>query len=153
MFSFVRQAAFVGMLFFASVSFWPALNKDHSGPARVIDAGVLEINGETHRLYGIEAVEPTQTCRRRDGSAWPCGRAAAEALAKFLEGRMVVCEPYGRGGNAQYQSVCYAVSDNINAWIVREGWAAANRDAPRNSNFAAEESMARFLRRGVWASE
>ncbi len=153
MFSFVRQAAFIGMLFFAFVSFWPALKKDHSGPARVIDAGVLEINGETHRLYGIQAVEPTQTCQPRDGSAWPCGKAAAEALAKFLEGRMVVCEPRGNDRSALYLSICYAVSDNINAWMVREGWAAADRDAPRISSFAGEESLARFLRLGVWASE
>jgi endonuclease YncB( thermonuclease family) len=153
MFSFAKQAAFFGMLFFALVCFWPALKKDHSGFASIIDAGIIELNGERHCLYGLHAVEPAKICRHRDGSQWPCGREAAEALAKFLKGKKVVCEPHGRDGDGQYSSICYAGGDNINAWLVGEGWAMADRDAPRLLNFASEESMARFLGKGVWSGE
>ncbi|WP_419910318.1 hypothetical protein [Hoeflea sp.] len=49
MFQFVRGAA-AGMAFFAFVSFLPALDEEHAGPAEVIDAGTIEVNGEKHRL-------------------------------------------------------------------------------------------------------
>jgi len=71
MFQFVRLSAVVGILFFAFVSFWPAMKKDHAGPARVIDAVTLAVKGESHRLYGVSV--PQQH-----------GAEATAALAKFL---------------------------------------------------------------------
>jgi endonuclease YncB( thermonuclease family) len=153
MFSFARKGTGAGMLFFALVCFWPALKKDHSGPARVIDAGAIELNGERHRLYGIRALALAETCRRRDGSDWPCGQDAAAALSRFLQGRTVVCEPHGRDAGGQFSSICYVESDNINAWVVRAGWAMADRAAPRILNFASEEDMARFLGVGLWSGK
>lgn len=140
MISFARRTVAAGMLFFAFVSFWPALKKEHSGLAKVIDAGAIEISGERHRLYGLHAIELAHTCRRRDGSAWPCGKEAAGALAKFIGGRKVMCEPHGRDGHGQYLSICYAGRDHINAWVVREGWATANPDAPRMGNSRAKKA-------------
>jgi endonuclease YncB( thermonuclease family) len=153
MISLVRKAGGAGILFFALVSFWPALKKDHSGLANVIDAGAIELKGARHRLYGIHAVELAETCRRRDGSDWPCGKEAAAAPSSYLQGRMVACEPNGRDMRNQFLSICYAGRDGVNAWVVREGWGAADRDAPRMLNFASEESMARFLGHGVWSGD
>jgi len=85
MFQLVKGSAVIGILFFAFVSFWPALDSEHKGPARIIDADTIEIDGKRHRLYGVDAMEIDQICHRRDGAAWSCGREAAAALAKFLE--------------------------------------------------------------------
>ncbi|WP_442755647.1 thermonuclease family protein [Methylocystis sp. JAN1] len=153
MVSFAKKATGAGILFFALVCFWPALKKDHSGPARVIDAGAIELNGERHRLYGIHALALAETCRRRDGSDWPCGQEAAAALSRFLQGRTLACEPHGRDAGGQFSSICYVESDNINAWLVRAGWAMADRAAPRMLNFAREEDMARFPGVGRWSSK
>jgi endonuclease YncB( thermonuclease family) len=57
MFAPTRITAVIGVLFFVLLAFWPALDKEHKGPARVIDADTLEIAGERHRLYGVDAVE------------------------------------------------------------------------------------------------
>ena len=92
MFQSVRLSAVIGIVFFACLSSWSALDEEHSGPAKAIDAGTIEIDGERHRLYGVDAVETGQRCRRRDGAQWPCGREAVAALTKFLEGRKVSCE-------------------------------------------------------------
>lgn len=153
MFQFVRLSAIIGLLFFACLSFWPALDKEHSGLARVLDADTLEIAGERYRLYGIDAVDRDQTCRRRDGGTWLCGREAAAALAQFLEGRMVACEVRGgekRDACGRFISVCYAGGDNIAAWLARSGWAVADPDANRLYNYTSDEGMARFLRKGIW---
>ncbi len=139
MFKFVRLSAVVGILFFALVSFWPAIKKDHSGMAHVIDAATIAVNGETHRLYGITA--PQQ------------GSEATAALAKFLDGRKVACQIWQgktRDEQGHFVSVCYAGSDDIAAWVARNGWAKADRDANRLYNYTSDESTARFLGKGVW---
>ena len=66
MFQSVRLSAVIGIVFFACLSFWPALDEEHSGPAKLIDADTIEVGGERHRLYGVDAVEIGQRCRRRD---------------------------------------------------------------------------------------
>lgn len=152
MFSLIQKAAVIGLMFFALVAFWPALKTDHSGPARVLDADTIEVAGERHRLYGLDAVEFDQICRTRDGKGWPCGLEAVHALGKFIETRKVACAPRGqRDAYGRYVSICYAGSDNINAWVVREGWAVAEHDAPRMLNFTSEESTTRFLRKRIWS--
>ena len=147
MFQLVKGSAVIGMVFFVLVSFWPALDSEYKGPARVIDADTIEIDGKRHRLYGVDA------CHSRDGAAWSCGREAAAALAKFLEGRTIncdvwqkkTCDAYGR-----FISICYAGSDNLSAWVANEGWAIADRDANRLYNYTSQEGMAKFLRKGIW---
>jgi endonuclease YncB( thermonuclease family) len=152
MFSFVKRAAVIGIAFLALVAFWPALKQDYSGTAKVIDADTIEIAGERHRLYGLDAAELKQTCRTREGKEWPCGRDAAQALRGFLKTRSVTCETLGqRDGYGRHVSVCYAGSENINAWVVREGWAVADSRTPRRLNFSSEEGTARFLRKGIWS--
>ena len=180
MFQFVRLSAVIGIVFFACLSFWPALDEEHSGPANVIDADTIEVGGEKHRLYGVDAVEIDQRCRRRDSATWPCGRKAAAALTKFLEGRKVSCEVWqgreavarrvsdrsggsiaaherpepkrgaGRNAHGRFVSVCYAGGDDISSWVAKNGWAVADRDANRLYNYTSDEGTARFLRRGIW---
>lgn len=153
MFQFVRLSAVIGIVFFACLSFWPALDEEHSGPANVIDADTIEVGGEKHRLYGVDAVEVDQRCRRRDSAEWPCGREAAAALAKFLKGRKVNCEVWQgttRDAHGRFVSVCYAGGDDISSWVARNGWAVADRDANRLYNYTSDEGTARFLRRGIW---
>src|SRR3546814_16319474 len=91
MFQLVRGSAVIGILFFAVVSFWPALDSEHKRPASVIDADTIEIDGKRHRLYGVDALEIDQICHRRDAAAWLCGREAAAALANYLDRRTVTC--------------------------------------------------------------
>ena len=153
MFQLVKGSAVIGMIFFALVSFWPALDSEHKGPVRVIDADTIEIDGKKHRLYGVDAMEIDQICHRRDGAAWSCGREAAAALAKFLEGRTVNCDVWqkkARDAYGRFISICYAGSDNLSAWAANEGWAIADRDANRLYNYTSQEGMAKFLRKGIW---
>lgn len=149
---FLFKSGVIGLvLLCVALALVPALDPDHAGPAQVIDGDTIVINGEKHRLYGVDAVELDQTCTTREGRAWPCGREAAQALGKLLDGRQVNCEPRGRDDYGRHVSICYAGKDNLSAWVAREGWAIADRDAPRLLNFTSEEGTARFLRKGIWS--
>lgn len=51
------------------------------GVASVIDGDTIEIHGQRIRLFGIDAPESSQLCRRPNGERWRCGQQASFALA------------------------------------------------------------------------
>ena len=58
-----------------------------SGTARAIDGDSLEIGGRRGRLFGIDAPEYGQTCKKA-GETTPCGRLAHAEL-KLLVSRKI----------------------------------------------------------------
>lgn len=119
-----------------------------SGIARVLDGDTIEIGSDRVRLWGVDAPEGRQTCL--DGSRrWPCGRRAARALAGRIDGRSVTCDE--RDHDGRIIAVCRQGGREVNAWLVREGWALAYRRYTRA--YVAEESAAKAARRGLWRGE
>lgn len=117
------------------------------GKARVIDAGTLEIQGKRVRLNGIKTPDEDQACLR-DAKPWKCGAAAAAALRRHVEGREVSCEAVGDDAGAR----CSMDGENLNALLVREGW-AMDRPSESEGAYAKEQEEAKRARRGVWATE
>ncbi|KQZ80941.1 succinoglycan biosynthesis protein exoi [Mesorhizobium sp. Root157] len=122
--------------------------------ASVIDGDTIEISGQRVRFNGIDAPEGKQSCRNGKGQPYACGRAAANALDKFLAAsRPVSCQfvewdQYGRFvGNC-----ARADGKSVQEWLVVNGHAL---DWPRYSNgaFAAQEATARASRRGMWQGD
>lgn len=152
MIAFTRRSLLATALVFALLALWPASTPDHAGPAKVIDGGTIAIAGETHRLFGIDAVELDRTCRTPEGKDWSCGREAAAALRAFIGEAEVGCETRGRYASGRHISICRAHGADLAALMAREGQAVAERTAPRLLSYTSEERMARFLRRWRWRS-
>jgi endonuclease YncB( thermonuclease family) len=119
-----------------------------AGRASVIDGDTLEIHGERIRLFGIDAPEGAQTCQR-DGEPWPCGRRAAFALAGRIGNRTVSCDPRDRDRYGRLVAVCIAGAEDLNAWMVRQGWALAYRRYSKD--YVADEDAARQQEAGMWS--
>lgn len=119
-----------------------------AGRASVIDGDTIEIRGERLRLEGIDAFEARQTCTL-GGEAWPCGRRAAIALADKLGSNTVRCMWKARDRYNRPLATCFLDAENINAWLVREGWALAYRQY--SSAYVEEEERAKAVRAGAWA--
>ncbi len=120
-----------------------------AGPARVIDGDTLEVAGERHRLHGIDAPEKAQTCLTPGSGRWCCGVAAAEALARRIGGRPVICRSRTRDRYHRRISVCFVGGVDLNAWMVRNGWALAYR--AYSHDYVAGENAAKAQRLGLWS--
>lgn len=128
----------------------PALAMEVTGRATVIDADSLEVRGVEIRLEGIDAPESGQICTR-NGQRWRCGQTAAMALADRTGTLTVTCIGNATDRYERLLATCYADGENLNGWMVRQGWALAFR---RFSNrYVAHEIEARTARRGLWAGE
>lgn len=101
----------------------------HAGGARVIDGDTLGVAGSRVRLYGIDAPEAGQTCRRT-GRSWACGTDSEKALVSAITGREVRCEQQDRDRYGRVVGICWAGSENLNAWMVENGGAVAYRRHP-----------------------
>lgn len=122
-----------------------------SGPARVIDGDTIDIAGERVRLEGIDAPETAQTCPRRGAGTWACGKDATQALRKLVAGQEVSCQRRGTDKYGRVLGVCFVGGRDINAQMVREGYAWAFVKYSRS--YVHEEAEARAVRAGVWQGD
>lgn len=72
------------------LGFMPAQAEPIVGVAEVVSGDRLLVGGTRIALYGVDAPEPAQTCRR-DNREWPCGAHATRHLDAFAGGKRVVC--------------------------------------------------------------
>lgn len=120
-----------------------------AGAPRVIDGDTLDLDGRRIRLYGIDAPEARQTCRR-DGRNWHCGEEAGRALSIAIGNRQMTCEERDTDRYGRIVAICFAGGENMNAWMVRNGWAVAYRQYG-GAIYDAEEDAAKSARRGIWS--
>jgi endonuclease YncB( thermonuclease family) len=137
----------------AALLTFPAGAQSLSGQADVVDGDTLVIRGEEVRirLYGVDAPEGQQTCEDGSGKRYLCGSRAADALASFIgrNGR-VVCKEEDRDRYGRIVAVCSANGRELNAELVRQGWALEYKQYS-DGRYADEEAEARREKCGLWA--
>jgi endonuclease YncB( thermonuclease family) len=119
------------------------------GGATVVDGDTLGIRDQKIRLHGIDAPEASQRCTRPSGEEWRCGQKAALALSEKIGRRNVRCEGTKRDRWQRLIAVCYVGEQDLNAWLVRRGWAVAYRKYSKD--YVSHEDRARQAKRGVWS--
>lgn len=119
-----------------------------SGRADVVDGDTLDVAGTRIRLFGIDAPEVSQTCRRGDGSAWSCGQWSRSELVRLLGGRPVECQPRDVDRYDRIVAICYVQGRDVNAAMVESGAAHAYRKY--TMDYASSEAMAVHAGRGIW---
>lgn len=122
-----------------------------AGYVAVTDGDGLVMAGERIRLWGIDAPELDQTCKRQ-GATYACGENAREALAGLLTGGEVSCEPVDRDHHGRLVARCSVQGRDLGAEMVRLGWAVDFRRYSQGA-YAALERQARGAKRGLWAGE
>jgi endonuclease YncB( thermonuclease family) len=123
---------------------------DVIGQAQVVDGDTLQVAGERVRLHGIDAPESRQSCTL-SGVGWPCGQNATRVLTGVTNGQVVTCRGDKRDRYGRLIAVCYIGPVDLNARMVRDGWALAYRRYA--SDYIAEESEARAAGIGIWQGQ
>ncbi len=124
---------------------------DLTGKPLIIDGDTIEIAGERVRLHGIDAPESDQVCLRADASEYRCGEMATFALAAIIETHWITCKGETRDRYGRRIAVCYAGPYDINAKMVKQGWAVAYRKY--SMDYVANEDDARTRKTGMWRGQ
>jgi endonuclease YncB( thermonuclease family) len=119
------------------------------GRAKVVDGDTLLVNETSVRLFGIDAPEFRQSCTNARGASYACGRAAKQALIDLIGGAVVRCRVQDIDRYQRHVAVCFRDSNDLNAALVRSGWALAYRQY--GMDYVGPESSARDAKRGLWA--
>jgi len=121
-----------------------------TGRASVIDGDTIEIHGTRIRLFGIDAPESDQSCVVQ-GKTSRCGQIASGALANKLGSQVVNCQPKDRDQYDRIVAVCSVGEEDINAWMVAQGWALAYRYY--SNDYISQEEQASKSKIGVWQGD
>jgi endonuclease YncB( thermonuclease family) len=133
----------------AEIRFGATYPAQIAGHPRVVDGDTIVIDGNRIRLEGIDAPETGQPCGRADGRGdWDCGAAATHELKAIIAGRPVVCENRGTDKYRRMLGRCLIGGLDINAELVRRGYAWAFVRYSRV--YVAEEGDAQVRKVGVW---
>lgn len=121
---------------------------DVTGKPRIIDGDTVEIAGERIRLNGIDTPEPNQSCLDETGKRWRCGREATLALRTIVGDQAITCKGDERGKYKRLIAICFIGAKDLNAEMVKQGWALAYRKY--STNYVAEETDAKTKKLGLW---
>lgn len=118
------------------------------GIAKVSDGDTIEVAGQRIRLEGIDAPEAGQQCLSRFGYVWPCGDKATAMLARLIDGQVVECADHGTDKYGRMLGVCHLGDMDVNAEMVRRGFAWAF--VRYSQAYVQVEAEAKAARAGIW---
>ncbi|GLS37517.1 hypothetical protein GCM10010869_31110 [Mesorhizobium tianshanense] len=108
-------------------------------------AGVIEANGYSVAISGIDIVGQDETCTD-GGKSWACGTRARTAFRAFLRGRAVVCTVPPEGGRDLIAAECRVGNQDVGQWLIENGWARAAESGP----YVEAGEKARAARKGIF---
>lgn len=114
----------------------------------VIDGDTLDFGKVRVRLYGIDAFERDQLCKRGDGTHFPCGQVAKAMVSNLVAQDMVSCRKRDVDVYGRMVAACTVADFDLGAELVKAGLALAYRQYSRN--YIDQENEARAARRGAW---
>lgn len=126
-----------------------ALPAEVRGVPRILDGDTWELGGYRLRIAGLDAPEFRQRCGPPEAS-WPCGREAIQALRSHLGQRDVHCRLHGYDRYRRALATCFADGENLQRWLVRNGWAVAYGTDGDGRDYTLDEVLAERAGAGIW---
>ena len=103
------------------------------GVPRVIDGDSLEINNNKIRLFGIDAPEKKQICKKNYlkflifnfKKNYECGKVSSIKLKNKIKGKNIRCVVKKKDKYKRYLGICYLGKEDLSRWLVKNGYAVA----------------------------
>ena len=127
------------------------------GKAKVIDGDTIKINKKKIRLFGIDAPENKQICKKiylsffifNFQKDYKCGEKSTLALIKKLKDKKVKCVlEQNKDKYKRNIGICYVDNQDINKWLVKNGYALAYKRYSKK--YVLDEQYAMKNKLGVW---
>jgi endonuclease YncB( thermonuclease family) len=142
----VRWGTILGATFAAGMAF-----AGPDGRIAVVDGDTIRVGGETVRLFGVDAPELDQTCRRPGGEVWRCGDWARHEVRRLFGGKRARCDAVEQDQYGRTVAICAAGGQDIGGTLVANGYARAYL---RYSDLYLEtEKAAVVAGRGIFGSD
>ena len=152
----------LGLILFSFIILFSSNNKSFSkegeiiGLAKVIDGDTIKIGAKNIRLFGIDAPEKNQICKKKFLSfnfinfqkKYNCGQISTNNLKKKIGNEKIKCLYKSRDRYARYLGTCYIKKVDLNKWMVENGYALAYIKYSRK--YELQEKSARENKMGVW---
>ena len=119
------------------------------GISVITDGDTIKISNNKIRLHGIDAPEQNQKCTKSK-KEYNCGVVATEALIKKIGKNDVKClTQRNRDRYRRFIGVCFVEKEDLNRWMVRNGYAVAYRRYSKD--YVLDEEFAKINRLGLWS--
>ena len=130
--------------------------KEISGNAQIIDGDTIKINSKKIRLYGIDAPESKQMCKKpyltiiffTFTKDYPCGKISTQKLQKKINNKVITCKILDVDKYKRLIGECYKRNLNLNSWLVSNGYAVAYRKYSKK--YISNEINAKNEKKGLW---
>jgi endonuclease YncB( thermonuclease family) len=127
-----------------------------TGFARVVDGDTIKINSKKIRLYGIDAPEKKQKCKKTYLTIsfisftkdYMCGEISTQKLIKKINKQKLNCKILDVDRYKRLIAECFKKNININSWMVSNGYAVAYRKYSKK--YVSDEINAKNNKLGIW---
>ena len=127
-----------------------------SGFAKVVDGDTIKINSKKIRLYGIDAPEKKQKCKKTYLTIsfmsftkdYMCGEVSTEKLIKKINKQKLNCNILDVDRYKRLIGECFKRNINLNSWMVSNGFAVAYRKYSKK--YVSDEINAKNNKLGIW---
>ena len=126
------------------------------GFAKVVDGDTIKINSKKIRLYGIDAPEKKQKCKKTYLTIsfmsftkdYMCGEVSTEKLIKKINKQKLNCNILDVDRYKRLIGECFKRNINLNSWMVSNGYAVAYRKYSKK--YVSDEINAKNNKLGIW---
>jgi len=127
-----------------------------SGFAKIVDGDTIKINSKKIRLYGIDAPEKKQKCKKTYLTIsfmsftkdYMCGEVSTQKLIKKINKQKLNCNIIDVDRYKRLIGECFKRNINLNSWMVSNGYAVAYRKYSKK--YVLDEINAKNNKLGIW---
>ena len=127
-----------------------------SGFAKIVDGDTIKINSKKIRLYGIDAPEKKQKCKKTYLTIsfmsftkdYMCGELSTQKLIKKINKQKLNCNILDVDRYKRLIGECFKRNINLNSWMVSNGYAVAYRKYSKK--YVSDEINAKNKKLGIW---
>ncbi len=127
-----------------------SLTQSFSGIAKVVDGDSIKVDGNSVRLFELDAPEYKQTCFDASEIEYNCGQMSRNFLVKLADQKQVTCYYEQKDIYNRFLGKCFIGKISINEEIVKNGMGIIYDYKASSQKMDDLEQEAKINKRGVW---